>query len=683
MPLSQGAPFAGYTVMRLLGTGEMGEVYLVRHPRLPRLEALKVLRADLSTDASFQHRFIREADRASQLWHPHIVAVHDRGEFDGRLWIAMDYINGPNFSDVLAQHSGAGLPPAQVLAVVSAVGAALDHAHHRGVLHRDVKPANIMVSHPDDGSPPRILLGDFGIARPAGDSDVTTDAMTDTVKTMGSFTYAAPELLRGAPLDGRTDQYALAATAYHLLTGQPPFSETNPVSVIHAHLTSPPPRPSTTRPDLATADVVFAHALAKDPAHRFPRCSDFAAALSSQLQTPADRPVPHPAPPPPPEPTLAASTPPPPFIPPTPPPPPSAFPPPTHPGPPPPWPPKPRRSRKRLVITGVSAVLVLAVLVGLGVFAVSKFRGPNAAQRAAQDRDAARLAGQHYLEALATGDARTALSLSAQQPATPQLLTDKALADQLSATPITAISVTNDPAPPSGASPDEQRVVLSARFGSTPSQALLTAHKKDGQWKLDTTTIAVTVTAPPNSAAAMKTLTVAGALTNGASPISVFPGTPRVGSANRYIDISAPTTALLLEALTAAPPPTIAPTTALNDIGRQASLEAVDRRLHYCFTGVAPPAGCCPPGGCPIIGNTGPSLDPDSLNIAGSPLDGTKNMKYDLDPNTMKVHVTGDMSYNARGTHQSQPITFRQTWTVDSTVDLTTEPPVYVPKQPK
>jgi type II secretory pathway pseudopilin PulG len=327
--------------------------------------------------------------------------------------------------------------------------------------------------------------------------------------------------------------------------------------------------------------------------------------------------------------------------------------------------------------------VVLAVLAGLGVFAVSKFSGSDAAQRIAQDRDAARLAGQHYLEALATGDARTALSLSAKQPATPQLLTDKALADQLSATPITAISVTNDTTPASGGSSDTQRVVLSAHFGPTPSQVAVTARKVGGQWKLDPTTIAVTIIAPPNSAAAMKALTVAGAPTNGSSPISVFPGTQQVGSANRYIDISAPSTALLLEALAATPPPTIAPAIALNDTGRQASLDAVDRRLHYCFTGVAPPAGCCPPGGCPLFSNTGPSLDPDSLSIAGSALEGTTNMNYDLDLNTMKVHVTGDMNYNARGTHQSQPITFRQTWTVDSTVDLTTEPPVYVPKPPK
>ncbi|MGE2817471.1 hypothetical protein ACQI5H_20345 [Mycobacterium heidelbergense] len=323
---------------------------------------------------------------------------------------------------------------------------------------------------------------------------------------------------------------------------------------------------------------------------------------------------------------------------------------------------------------------MLAVLVAAGIFAVSKLGGPDAAQRAAQDREAARLAGQHYLEALATGDARTALSLSAQQPATPQLVTDKALADQLSATPITAITVTNDPSQNPDTQPDTQRVVLSAHFGPTPSQTVMTAHKKDGQWKLDTTTVAIMIAAPPNAAAAMKALTVGGALTNGASPISVFPGTPQVSSSNRYIDISAPTTPLLLEALTAANPPAIAPVVALNDAGRQASLEAVDRRLHYCFAGVASPAGCCPRG-CPIISNNGANLDPDSMNLIS--LESTDNMHYELDPNVMKVHVTGDMRYSARGTHQSQPISFRQTWTVDSMVDLTTQPTVYVPNQPR
>ncbi|WP_205866335.1 hypothetical protein, partial [Mycobacterium sp. IS-1264] len=358
------------------------------------------------------------------------------------------------------------------------------------------------------------------------------------------------------------------------------------------------------------------------------------------------------------------------------------FPPPQgsgYPIPPPHWPPPRKRGRKRLVISAVSAVIVLAVLVAAGAFAVSKLGGPDAAQRAAQDREAARQAGQHYLEALATGDARTALSLGVQPPATPQLVTDKALTDQLSATPITDITVTNDPAQSPDTPPDTQRVVLSAHFGPTPSQTVMTVHKKDGQWKLDSTTIAITIAAPPNAAAAMKALTVGGGLTNGASPISVFPGTPQVSSSNRYIDIGAATTPLLLEALTAANPPTITPVIALNDAGRQASLEALDKRLHYCFKGAPPPVGCCPPGGCPLLYNTG--IDPDSADLIK--LESTDHMNYDLDPNVMKVHVTGHMHYSARGISHSQQVTFRDDFTVDSMIDLTTEPPVYVPKQPR
>lgn len=690
MPLSEGASFAGYTVVRLLGAGEMGEVYLARHPRLPRLEALKVLRADLSADPNFQKRFIREADRASQLWHPHIVAVHDRGEFSGQLWIAMDYVNGPNLDTVLTQRQGLGLPPAEVLAVVSAVGAALDHAHQLGLLHRDVKPANIMISQPDDGSTPRILLSDFGIARPADDNDVTASLMTDTVKTLGTFTYAAPELLRGATLDGRADQYALAATAYHLLTGVPPFSDTDPISVIRAHLTSPPPRPGNTRPDLAITDVVFVHAMAKEPAERFPRCSDFTDALTSQLHIPTTTPPPGALHPPTPlaAPEPSAAVPPPPhhFIPSSPAPGPGshpAFPPPPaprYPTPPPHRAPIPRRSRKRLVVSAVSALVVVALLVGAGVFAVAQFSGPDAAQRAAQDREAARLVGQHYLEALATGDAQTAVSLGSQQPATPQLLTDKALVDELSATPISAISATNDPARNPDASPDAQRVVLSARFGPTPSQAVVTVHKKDGQWKLDTTTIAVTITAPPNSESAMKAVVVAGALTNGASTISVFPGTPHVSSSNRYIDITADTTLLMLEALTAANPPTITPVIVLNDVGRQVSLETVDRRAHYCYAGAAPPEGCCPPEGCRQVVTTGPNaIDNDSLNLDS--LETTENTHYDLDANTLRVHVTGVLHYRAHATQQGRPMNLHETLPVDGGVDLSTQPPVFLRRQ--
>ncbi|MCV7166897.1 serine/threonine-protein kinase [Mycobacterium stomatepiae] len=279
MPLSEGAQFAGYTVVRLLGAGGMGEVYLVRHPRLPRFEALKILGAEVSADAGYQQRFNREAELAAGLWHPHIVGVQDRGEFEGQLWIAMDYVDGTDLDALMDEQYPGGMPAGEVVAIVTAVGAALDHAHHRGLLHRDIKPGNIMVTRPDDGSLPRILLCDFGIARPVDD----TTGLTVTNMTVGTVPYCAPEQLSGQPLDGRADQYALAATAYYLLTGAKLFPHVNPVAVINAHLTLPAPPLGGLRPDLASVNAAFARALAKNPAERFDRCGDFAGALARDL----------------------------------------------------------------------------------------------------------------------------------------------------------------------------------------------------------------------------------------------------------------------------------------------------------------------------------------------------------------------------------------------------------------
>jgi serine/threonine-protein kinase len=164
MPLSDGQTFAGYRVLRLLGSGGMGEVYLAKHPRLPRLDALKVLRVDVSANAEYRARFEREADLASTLWHPNVVGVHDRGEFENQLWISMDYIDGSDAGKLLRQRFPAGMPSADVCATATAVASALDYAHKRGLLHRDVKPANIMITHDDDGNgEKRILLANFGI----------------------------------------------------------------------------------------------------------------------------------------------------------------------------------------------------------------------------------------------------------------------------------------------------------------------------------------------------------------------------------------------------------------------------------------------------------------------------------------------------------------------------------------
>lgn len=278
MPLAAGAHFAGYSVVRCLGTGGMGEVYLAQHPRLPRQDALKILRAGVSADDEYRQRFEREADIAATLWHPHIVGVHDRGEHDGQLWIAMDYVPGTDTARLMKEHHPSGLPGKQVEEIVSAVADALDYAHQRNLLHRDVKPANILISDTQSAGR-RILLADFGIARWSDD----VSGLTATNMTVGTVSYAAPEQLMGNPVDGRADQYALAATAYELLTGRPPFHNSNPAVVISQHLSALPPAIGASRPELAHLDPVFAKALAKDPADRFDRCADFATALGHQL----------------------------------------------------------------------------------------------------------------------------------------------------------------------------------------------------------------------------------------------------------------------------------------------------------------------------------------------------------------------------------------------------------------
>ncbi|MEY8016267.1 serine/threonine-protein kinase [Mycobacterium servetii] len=278
--------FAGYTIVRLLGSGGMGEVYLAQHPRLPRREALKILGGDVSADEDYRRRFVREADLAAALWHPNIVRVNDRGECDGRLWIAMDFVDGTDAASLLRDRYPVGMPADQVATIVTAIAGALDYAHeHHDLLHRDVNPANILLAKPGDGEQ-RILLGDFGIARHIADSS----GLTATNMTIGTFPYAAPEQLTGEPTDGRADQYALAATAYHLLTGTTLFPYTNPVAVISHHLTAPPPALAKTRAKLAAFDPVLAVALAKDPADRFPRCTDFARAFAEAApwRTPTD-----------------------------------------------------------------------------------------------------------------------------------------------------------------------------------------------------------------------------------------------------------------------------------------------------------------------------------------------------------------------------------------------------------
>jgi len=169
MPLADGQVIAGYTILRSLGAGGMGEVYLAQHPRLPRRDALKVLSATVCAESEYCERFKREADIAATLWHPHIVEVHDRGEVDGQLWISMDYVEGTDAARLLTERYLDGLPPEKVVRIVTAVAEALDYAHQRGLLHRDVKPANILMANPG-GDDERIMLADFGVARRVGEA---------------------------------------------------------------------------------------------------------------------------------------------------------------------------------------------------------------------------------------------------------------------------------------------------------------------------------------------------------------------------------------------------------------------------------------------------------------------------------------------------------------------------------
>ncbi|OBK29673.1 serine/threonine protein kinase [Mycobacterium asiaticum] len=251
MALASGATFAGYTVVRMLSSSASGELYLAQRSELPGWQALKVLPFALWVDNEFRGRFHRETEIATSLYHPNIVEVHERGEHDGQLWIAADYVEGTDAAALMANRFPAVLPVGEVLAIVTAAASGLDFAHQRGLLHRDVRPANILLTTAGAGEP-RILLSDFGLVRPPSES-----------------AYAALEELAAKSVDGRADQYALATTAMHLFTGAPPTNSNR------AKL-------SDLRPDLAHLDAVLARALADDPAERFGNCREFATALAEQ-----------------------------------------------------------------------------------------------------------------------------------------------------------------------------------------------------------------------------------------------------------------------------------------------------------------------------------------------------------------------------------------------------------------
>ncbi|MEV6389170.1 protein kinase domain-containing protein [Nocardia xishanensis] len=282
--LDNGAVFAGYTVERLLGRGGMGSVYLARHPRLPRWTALKLLNRELFFDTEIRARFEREADLVAQLDHPNIVTVFDRGVEGEQLWISMQYVDGVDAASLDAR----ALPPQRAVQIVAETAKALDFAHGKGVLHRDVKPANILLERAEGGLE-RVFLTDFGIARFRDD----TGKLTQTGTFTATLAFASPEQLSGAVLDHRSDQYSLACTLFRMLTGTVPFEASNPVAVIQGHMQQPPPRLSAVRPGLPLAlDAVLSRALAKRPDDRFDSCAEFAEAARRAFGGPASGPFP-------------------------------------------------------------------------------------------------------------------------------------------------------------------------------------------------------------------------------------------------------------------------------------------------------------------------------------------------------------------------------------------------------
>jgi serine/threonine protein kinase, bacterial len=270
----EGSQFGPYRLRRLVGRGGMGDVYEAEDTVRERIVALKLMSQTLSTDPVFRSRMQREARTAGRLQEPHVVPIHDFGEIDGQLYVDMRLIDGMDVATMLSRYGP--LSPPRAVAIVRQVGSALDAAHTAGVMHRDVKPENILVSADDFA-----YLVDFGIASATSD-----EKLTQFGTTVGTFKYMAPERFSDSEVTYRADIYALACVLYECLTGSPPYRG-DQVSVISAHLNQPVPRPSVVRPGIPVAfDRVIACGMAKNPAERYATCGDLSAAAYAALASP-------------------------------------------------------------------------------------------------------------------------------------------------------------------------------------------------------------------------------------------------------------------------------------------------------------------------------------------------------------------------------------------------------------
>jgi serine/threonine protein kinase len=264
-PTRIGTEVAGFRIESVLGRGGMSVVYVAEQLRLGRRVALKVLTTELAWDEQFRERFVRESHIAAAIDHPNIIPIYDAGEADGLLYIAMRFVQGPDLKEILKRGS---LGVGRTIFLIEQLASALDAAHANGLVHRDVKPGNILLEESTD----HVYLTDFGVAK-----QTTARGLTSTGHFLGTVEYAAPEQIEGGPVDARTDVYALGCVLYECLTGAPPYSHSTEHAVLHAHLVDPPPSVSRLRPDLPHAfDGLIATAMAKLPDERFASCGELA-----------------------------------------------------------------------------------------------------------------------------------------------------------------------------------------------------------------------------------------------------------------------------------------------------------------------------------------------------------------------------------------------------------------------
>ena len=271
-------PFGHYQLQQLIGRGGMGEVYRAHDTRTDRVVALKVLPHELADDATFQQRFRGESHAAAGLTEPHVVPIHGYGEIDGRLYLDMRLIEGRDLGTILAD-SGKPLGTAFAVKVVEQVATALDAAHEAGLIHRDVKPSNILITEREF-----VYLIDFGLARTAGEAGLTTAG-----STLGTMAYMAPERFEGGQVAVTSDIYALTCVLYECLTGSRPYPADGLEQQIAGHMVSPPPRPSDIDPKLAAFDEVIAKGMAKKPEKRYQTAGDLAAAARRAMNAPVRR----------------------------------------------------------------------------------------------------------------------------------------------------------------------------------------------------------------------------------------------------------------------------------------------------------------------------------------------------------------------------------------------------------